>query len=206
MKNLKTMILVALVAMFVGTVNAAPNFNPCSTEESARFGASHVIVVDASDLAASAGASTNVLVTFTNTVTAPVSLRFKCYVLERAFDSAPAVYTNKANTNDFKVSIGTYTNGAVATSTNKWIDGLQVAQDQTPTVYGSYGAALTVTVAATGSATTVTSPNWMDAQTSDVPILITFQPNATTATNVFGNLVKGRVRVYFEAVGKNLTR
>ena len=206
MKNLiKLAVAMIATAIFTLTTQAAPQLQPCNSAEMARFGASHVIVVDYTDIATVYGATTNTLVIFTNTVTAPVSLKFAGWVQEQSYDTAPQVWTNaKANISDVKVSCGTYTNGAVATSTNLFVNGVQVAADQTPTIYGSFGdwTAQTATITATGTTYAITFGNVMNNQTSNIPITITYQPNTTTATNVLGNLVKGRDRFYFNLLGK----
>lgn len=186
------------MVIFAGVALASPNINPCSIEEAARFGASHVLVVDYTDLAASAGTSTNVIVAFTNTVTAPCSIVFVCYDLFSSFDTQPGLVSyngttatfNKQLTNSMTVYSGT------TTTSNLWINGVQAANDQTPTVYGSFGSSTIFTNNAN---------RWLDSQTSDVSILTTFIPGAT-ATNVWGNLIKGKVKLYFYIIGKKTSR
>lgn len=186
------------MVIFAGVALASPNINPCSIEEAARFGASHVLVVDYTDLAASAGTSTNVIVAFTNTVTAPCSIGFVCYDLFSSFDTQPGLVSyngttatfNKQLTNSMTVYSGT------TTTSNLWINGVQAANDQTPTVYGSFGSSTIFTNNAN---------RWLDSQTSDVGILTTFIPGAT-ATNVWGSLIKGRVKLYFDIIGKKTSR
>ena len=207
-KNIWMAIIVAAVAIFAGVAMATPNINPCSVEEAARFQASHVITVDYTDIATASGTATNTTVAFTNTVTAPCSIRFMCYDLFSSFDTAPGNVSyngtnatfNKTYTNAMTVSCGTNT------ATTLWINGVQAAADQTPTVYGSYGAAITATASGvTNPTVTVTNPNLLESQTSDVNIVTTFTYGAT-GTNVWSNLVKGRAKFYFEIIGKKTTR
>lgn len=191
------MAVVAMVVVAAGVCQAAGGgmavkgggkLKPCAVTEMARYGASHVMELNAEDMVLTNADNTAVI--WTNTVTAPCSVKFCGYVLDKAFDSA--------TTNPGPYGI-TFSLGTSATST-KWINAVQVAADATPTVYGSWGTDYSVVCYATnGAAGAVTSP-LLNNQTSDVTLLATITP---TTTNALSSLVVGKLRAYFAVVGQS---
>jgi hypothetical protein len=190
MHKLITMVLVA--ASVATMASAAPRLVPLTLEESARYGATHCITVNAADMVAVT--ATNTAWTNTVAVTAPCSVKFVAYLLNQPFNDPQDVTTNytKTTTNSIAVSCGDTNN------TTRWISALQVAYDQTPTVTASYGTDYTVAVGATNAAATVTSPI-MNAQTSDVQLVVTF--GAPGAGASLGNLTRGQARFFFKIIG-----
>ena len=161
---------------------------PCSAMESARYGATHVLELNADDMVLTNADNTAVI--WTNTVVAPCSIRFCGYVLDQAFDSA----TTNPGAYGVTFSLGT------SSASTKWLNAVQVASDATPTVYGSFGTDYSVVCYATnGAAGAVTSPR-LNNQTSDVTILATVTP---TTTNALSSLAVGKLRAYFAVLGKS---
>ncbi len=170
------------------TVKGGGKLKPCSVTEMARYGASHVMELNAEDMVRTN--TDNTAVIWTNTVTAPCSIKFCGYVLDRAFDSA----TTNPGPYGLTFSLGT------SASSTKWINAVQVAADATPTVYGSWGTDYSVICYATnGTAGAVTSPRLND-QSSSVTLLATITP---TGTNALSSLTVGKLRAYFAVLGQN---
>lgn len=219
----KNLMAVAMAVVVAGVSLAAGDgmmvagggkLKACSVTEMAQWGATHVLELNASDLTNTN--TDNTAVIWTNTVAAPFSLRFAGYVLDKPFDSA----TTNPGTYGITFSLGP------STATTKWLSSVQVANDATPTVYGSFGTdyAITavgstavvtrcdiissngvtfnvvsnVTVASTVTPTT-TSPLLLD-QASDVVILATLTP---TTTNALSSVSVGKLRCYFRIIGKS---
>jgi hypothetical protein len=195
MSNL--MVMVAFVAMFCNVVMAAGDgmtvrtgakLKALDSLQAARWGATHYIELTAADLTLTNADNTAMI--FTNTVTAPFSMDFRGYVLDRAFDSA----TTNPGPYGITFSLGT------SSASTKWLSSVQVASDATPTVYGSWGTDYSVVCYATnGAAGAVTSPRLND-QSSNVSLLATITP---TTTNALSSLAVGKLRCYFSLLGKN---
>lgn len=190
------MAMMAMVVMAAGVCQAAGGgmavkgggkLKPCAVAEMARYGASHVMELNAEDMVLTNADNTAVI--WTNTVTAPCSVKFCGYVLDKAFDSA----TTNPGPYGITFSLGT------STTSTKWINAVQVAADATPTVYGSWGTDYTVSCMASGQAAVVTSP-LLNAQTSDVTLLAKITP---TTTNALSSLTVGKLRAYFAVVGQS---
>lgn len=190
------MAAVAVVMVAAGVCQAAGDpmmvkgggkLKPCGVTEMARYGATHVLELNAEDMVLTNADNTAVI--WTNTVTAPCSVKFAGYVLDKAFDSA----TTNPGPYGITFSLGT------STTSTKWLSAVQVANDSTPTVYGSWGTDYSASCMASGQAAVVTSP-WLNNQTSDVTILATITP---TSTNALSSLVVGKLRAYFAVIGKN---
>ncbi|MEI8345752.1 MAG: hypothetical protein WCG06_06745, partial [Candidatus Omnitrophota bacterium] len=178
------------------------------------WGATHVLELTAADLTLTNKDNTAMI--FTNTVTAPFSMKFAGYVLDQAFDSS----TTNPGAYGITFSLGP------STAATKWMSAVQIASDATPTIYGSFGT--DYSVSAVGSTAVVTRCNIVDtngvtfnvvsnvtvastvtptttspilnAQTGDVAILAPVTP---TPTNALSSLYSGRIRCYFRIIGKN---
>jgi len=196
---LKTLTLAAtIVVALMQSAVAAPRLQPLPVEQQARFGATHCIELAAADLA---GVTySNIAWAVTNTVTKPCAVRFVAYLLDQPFNNTKAYDTNgvMTTTNSITLSCGD------GNSATKWISGLQVAADQTPTVVGSFGTDYTATI--TGLATnvtgiTVTSPT-LNAQTSDVKLILTLTPSGSEAQ--LGSLTRGKARFFFRIIGAGM--
>jgi len=196
---MKTMLMMvwAMAVMVAGVCQAAGNgmlvpgggkLKPCSAMEGARYGATHVLELNAEDMVLTNADNTAVI--WTNTVVAPCSIKFGGYVLDQAFDSA----TTNPGAYGVTFSLGT------SSASTKWLNAVQVASDATPTVYGSFGTDYSVVCYATnGAAGAVTSP-WLNNQTANVTLLATVTP---TTTNALSSLAVGKLRAYFAVLGKN---
>jgi len=186
--------IIAAAVLTAAVASAATRLMPTTIEEMARYGATHVITVTAADLAA----STNVAggIAFTNTVADPCSVKFMAYVLDKQFQDNKTWTTNgvATTTNSITLFCGD------GNSSNKWINAVQAAYDQTPTITGSFGTDYSVTCYATnGAAGTVTSPI-LNAQTSDVTLLVTVASEAK-GTNSLSNMTRGQAKFYFKIIG-----
>lgn len=140
MKKLTLALAATLILLAGANAIASGKLRALSWQEASRYGATHCIEVDHADLDYQTTDATAAV--FTNTVVAPYSLEFRGYLLDQAFDSDRV-------TNHFTcaVSVGT------SSSSTKWINGLQVAYDYTPTVYASLGTDYTGTTALTSTPT-----------------------------------------------------
>ena len=143
--NNKVTILAALAGLWALGARAGGSLVPATLQEMAKYNATHVLQWDAGDLT---GTTTNATLAFTNTVTGPVALKFEGYLLDRGFDctlvtNPVALTATVGNTSD----------------TNLWINGLQIAQDQTPTTWASFGSEEMgpIEITQTGSVSIVTS-------------------------------------------------
>ena len=176
MKKL-TLALVSIVA-FAMIANAAPRLANGGFEQSAGAGGNYMLTVNASDFLANTTGGTNTI-TFTNTFNAPVSVMCTGWKLISPFDSG-------VNTNAYNILV------AVGDSnlTNRWINGAQIANDQTPTIYGSFGANY-------NQATT----NILNEQTSNISVISSFTFTGTTAC-LPSDLTVGSIQVYFRVIGK----
>lgn len=189
----KVMTMAVLVALISMNVRAA-SLQPLPEGDMARYGATHVIEVVPADMTGVIASNTAWAVT--NLVTAPCSLKFAGMVLLQTFQDTKSYDTNNVmkTTNSIALSCGT------TDSTTKWINGVQVAQDQTPTVYGSFGTDYSVTCYATnGAAGTVTSPI-MDSQTTNFNLVVTM--GAPGAGASLSKLRRGRALLLFRIIGK----
>lgn len=139
----KATMLAALAGLWALGALAGGSLVPATLQEMAKYNATHVLQWEADDLT---GTTTNATLAFTNTVTGPVALKFEGYLLDRGFDC-----TLVTNPVALTVTVGT------TSDTDRWINGLQIAQDQTPTNWVSFGSEATGTNAQTGSVSIVTS-------------------------------------------------
>jgi hypothetical protein len=215
---MKRLITIAAIALLGLNALAASSIVPATIQEMAKYGATHVLEWDHEDLTST---STNDTHTFTNTFTGPVSVKFEGYILDTPFDSSTVT-----NPTALTVSVGD------TSSATKWISALQVAYDQTPTYYSSFGtdysgtAAMTYTVATNafitsivdattnteyaiteitgiGAAITITSP-WINAQTGDVSVVTTIAMTGETVK--MSDLNSGLIRLFFRALGPKYDR
>jgi hypothetical protein len=196
---MKTVLMMvwAMVVLAAGVCQAAGGgmavagdgrLKACAMSESAKYGATHVLELNAEDMVLTNADNTAVI--WTNTVVAPCSVKFCGYVLDQAFDSA----TTNPGPYGITFSLGT------SSASTKWLNAVQVASDATPTVYGSWGTDYSVVCYATnGAAGAVTSPRLND-QSSNVSLLATITP---TTTNALSSLAVGKLRCYFSLLGKN---
>lgn len=192
----KRMLMVVAMAGLVASMVqvTAANLNPLPEGDMARYGATHVIEIVPADMADVIASNTAWAVT--NRVTAPCSLKFAGMVLLQTFQDTKTYDTNNVmkTTNSIALSCGT------TDSTTKWISAVQVAQDQTPTVYGSYGTDYAVTCYATnGAAGTVTSPI-LDSQTTNFNVVVTMGAPGSGAS--LSKLKRGRALLLFRIIGK----
>ena len=184
-------ILSVVAGMFVLAANASTTIQRCTSDESARYGATHVVNVDWSDLASCT--TSNQTIAFTNTVSQPCSVRFMAYQLDSAF--ASSTITNA--TFNMALSFGD------TNSTARWISGVQAAWNQTPTIYGSFGTDYTVS-GGSNTASTLTSP-LLNVQTSDVPLVATVAQSGA-GSYPMSNLTSGHARFFVRILGKNYRR
>ena len=226
-KNLKSILLTALVAVFMvaSPVLANGRLARCDAAEAARYGATHVIVINAQDMVNSGVSAVNTAVAFTNTVAAYSSIKFAGYVLKMPFETGNTL----TSTNAIAFSCG------ITSATTKWISSVEVANDATPTVYGSFGTystaataltlttnqlvstglgtnntpctvtGVTYTVSGATATTTMTDTRVLDSQTSAVNIICTMGASGSTGCAPTA-LEYGEVRVYFAIMGKNYNR
>lgn len=207
-KRLMTAALVLATACAYGA-----SFKAATVQEMAKYGATHILEWSAADLT---GTSTNATLTFTNTLTGPLSMKFEGYLLDEEFDTK--VYTNALA--GLAVSVGD------TSSATKWISALEVAKDATPTTWASFGTDYTATIASTPTLQTVTPTNlvagekvfsailvtnftvastatftspWVNAQTGTVSVVTTFAMTGPTIT--MGSLDQGRLRTFWRVLG-----
>jgi len=187
MKKLTVIAVASMLAAF--NAIAAPSISGATVEQAAAYGGNYVITINASDFAALT--STNVDFAFTNTFTAPVSVRFAGYkLLGGGFDSI-----TDTNVYSLTMSIGD------GNSSTKWVTTAQIAADSTPTIYGAFGSDYTAAI--TGQATNVTgiavtSPI-LNAQTSNVKVITTFSQTGPCAPS---SLNRGAVQIFLRVIGK----
>jgi len=188
----KILMVVAMILAVAVCHGAGARAVTATVQEMARYGCTHVIEWSHDNLS---GTTTNATLVFTNTFAGPVSLKFEGYILDAPFDSRTV--TNVLG--GLAVSVGN------TTSATKWISALQVAKDQTPTIYSSFGTDYTVATTTTGPATNalvstsvVTSP-WVNAQTGTVSVVTTFAMTGTVLT--MDALESGRLRTFWRVLG-----
>ena len=198
-----------------GYLAAAPALRPADVKTMAKYGCTHVIEVTHDHLTT---ATTNTMQLFEFTVTAPYSLEFRGVQLNEAFDSR-----SDTNAWDIEVSVG------AGTTTNKWVDALQVAVDGPPTVYSTFGTdyagTATVTLTTTTnlvvigdatstvyfvtgvvgtSAVTVSSP-WLSSQTANGTIKILVDPTDNVSQKLV-DLDRGRLLTFWRVLGPRYDR
>ena len=212
MTKIKRLMAAALVLATACAGGAS--FKAATVQEMAKYGATHILEWSDADLT---GTATNATLTFTNTLTGPLSMRFEGYLLDEEFDTK--VYTNALV--GLAVSVGD------TSSATKWISALEVAKDATPTTWASFGTDYTATIASTptlnktasvtnllaanaylsaalvtnltvASTATFTSP-WVNAQTGTVSVVTTFAMTGPTIT--MGSLDQGRLRTFWRVLG-----
>jgi len=167
----KVTMLTALAGLWALGARAGGSLVPATLQEMAKYNATHVLQWEAEDLT---GTTTNATLTFTNTVTGPVALKFEGYLLDKGFDCT--LVTNPAN---ITVTVGT------TSDTDRWINGLQIATDQTPTTWASFGSEVT--------------NSWVNAQTGNVSIVTTF---ASTGEVVkMNDIRRGGLRTFWRLLG-----
>ena len=140
--TLKTLTLAAtIVAACLQFAVAAARLQPLPLEAMARYGATHVIEINAADMAAVIASNTAWAVT--NTVSQPCSVKFVAYLLDQPFNNTKAYDTNNVatTTNSITLSCGD------GNSSTKWISAVQAAFDQTPTITASFGTDYTAAIA-----------------------------------------------------------
>jgi len=190
---MKKLMMMAMVVGLAWGMAQGASFKAATIQEMAKYGATHILEWSHADLT---GTSTNATLTFTNTLTGPVSVKFEGYLLDQTFDTK--LYTNAVG--GLAVSVGD------TSSATKWISALEVATDATPTYYASFGTDYTVTTI--GSATnamvsTVTSP-WVNAQTGNVSVVTTFAMTGETIT--MGSLDRGALRTFWRVLSPKYDR
>ena len=190
--NKLTTALVSLTVFAACAASAAPKLGAASVEAAANFGGNYVITVNGGDFTATT-AGTN---TFTNTFTAPVSVRFVGWKLVAPFSDAKAYATNGSatTTNSVIMNLGD------AGSATRWVSAVQVAYDSTPTVYGAFGTPdATVTITATSAVPVAVNAPAYDSSTSNVSVISKFTfPGGTDPATI----TRGSVQFYFKAIGK----
>lgn len=164
-------IVIMMMAVLAGAMlaQAAPELRLLPWQTALKFGASHVIEVTHTDLAA--WSATNTTAIFTNTVKGPCAVEFRGMVLDTPFDSATV-------TNALSMVI----NAGYSADSDMWIANKQVAADGTEVRY-SFGSAYSQTNAA------------LYEQTSDVLLLTSFGP--CLANRGHDILSSGRVRLFY---------
>jgi hypothetical protein len=198
----KLLVGIAVVLAAAATVQGATGvLRPLGTEGCAYFNATHVIEVRGDGLTCD---TANTPTVFTNVVTAPCSVEFRGFLLDQQFDSVTV-------TNHMACIVRFGTTGA----TNKWISGVEVAADRTPTVTASFGTDYTGTSALTlpmltftnwsettnvfavvsnGTATVTLASPLLNEQSSDVSTVLTIgSPGASRKLSEFDT---GRLRVF----------
>ena len=208
----KLMLMAMVVGMAWGMAQGA-SFKAATIQEMAKYGATHILEWSHEDLT---GTSTNATLTFTNTLTGPVSVKFEGYLLDQTFDTK--LYTNAVG--GLAVSVGD------TSSATKWISALEVATDATPTYYASFGTDYTVASTATPTISTIslmgtnvtaavmtnltiavtstpTSP-WVNAQTGNVSVVTTFAMTGETIT--MGSLDRGALRTFWRVLSPKYDR
>jgi hypothetical protein len=192
MMKKKILMVVGMILAVAVCHGAGAKAVTASVQEMARYGCTHVIEWSHDNLS---GTTTNATLVFTNTFTAPVSVKFEGYILDAPFDAQTP--TNALG--GLAVSVG------VTGTTTKWISALQVARDRTPTIYSSFGTDYTVATTTIGpntnalvSTSTVTSPR-VNAQTANVSVVTTFAMTGTVQT--MDALNSGRLRTFWRVLG-----
>jgi len=202
---MKKFLAIVMVMAAVGVVCAAPVVRQLPWQQGVKYGATHVLEFTHEDLTQTA---TNTVMVFTNTVTAPASVKFAGMLLDVPFDSV-------TTTNAFTMSLSC---GAGAATTG-WLNAKEVAADGTEirtSFGGDYSGTATVTLAATTnlvvvgdatstvyfvtgvagtSAVTVSSPI-VNEQTSNVAIVTTFGTAGVNRNHA--EFESGRVRLFFK--------
>lgn len=130
------MLAVLLAGVSWTCLGAGASALPATVQEAAKYGCTHVMDWGHGNLV---GTSTNATIAFTNTFTGPVSVRFEGLILDTPFDSRSV--TNPLV--GLAVSVGT------TSSTTKWLNGLEIAYDATPTTYSSFGTDYSVSIVST---------------------------------------------------------
>lgn len=192
MKKLISLI-VAAVALGSVCARASTSITTLTNEERARYGATHVINVDFSDLASCT--ASNQTISFTNKVTAPCSIAFAGYQLDQAFGAVQTA-TNIVGLTNFNMTV---TFGDTNTAA-RWISALQVAYASTPTVYGSFGTGYAVS-GGSNTLATLTRPI-MNEQTVSAQLVATIAQSGAN-TLPMSNLTYGHLRIFLRIMGKS---
>jgi len=174
--------LVSLGILAATVASATPRIAGQGLDQSMGVGGNYVLTVNASDFLTYSTTSTyggTNTISFTNALVGPLSMRFEGWKLVKPFASS-------TDTNLFNITVTIGDSG----TTNRWANGIQVANSQTPTVYASFGANYATN-----------SVNVMDSQTGTVTVITTF--NFTdVASSVPANLDRGAIQFYWRIIGK----